>query len=312
MERDLEAERVVVVEHPAAAVGEDPALGRAAAEGADDLLDVEAGLDARGRCPRRRRGRSPARITWLTALTAWPAPIGPTWVIVVPSAARTGRARSTSAASPPTKIVRVAFCAPSLPPETGRVDHRQPALGEPRGEVPAARRRDRRAVDDERAGRGARRRRRPGRTGPPRRPACPRRRSRRCRPRRPRRPAGWPRARRRARRARRRGPGVRFQPVTAKPARARLAAIAAPIVPRPRNATRCRFGRHGGIVVDGHAARRSPYKTRTRDWRSRSRQHELGGLTGDTASLLRAPGARARSHTVVSGGAPGGTRTHDL
>ena len=58
-------------------------------------------------------------MTWLTALTAWPAPIGPTWVIVLPSAARTGRARSTSSASPPTKIVRVAFRAPSLPPETG-------------------------------------------------------------------------------------------------------------------------------------------------------------------------------------------------
>ena len=37
-------------------------------------------------------------------------------------------------------------------------------------------------------------------------------------------------------------PGVRFQPVTAKPARARLAAIAAPIVPRPRKATRPRSG----------------------------------------------------------------------
>ena len=34
-------------------------------------------------------------------------------------------------------------------------------------------------------------------------------------------------------------PGVRFQAVTVNPARARLAAIAAPIVPRPRNATRC-------------------------------------------------------------------------
>ena len=33
--------------------------------------------------------------------------------------ARIGRARSTSAASPPTKIVRVAFCAPSEPPDTG-------------------------------------------------------------------------------------------------------------------------------------------------------------------------------------------------
>ena len=42
VERDLEPERVVVVEHPAAPVGEDPALGRAAAERLDDLLDVEA------------------------------------------------------------------------------------------------------------------------------------------------------------------------------------------------------------------------------------------------------------------------------
>ena len=44
MERDLEPERVVVLEHPAAAVREDPALGRAAAERPDDLVDVEAGL----------------------------------------------------------------------------------------------------------------------------------------------------------------------------------------------------------------------------------------------------------------------------
>ena len=91
-------------------------------------------------------------MTWLTALTAWPAPIGPTWVIVRPIAVRTGRARSTSASSPPTKIVSVAFRAPSLPPETGASTIRQLALGETRGEVPAARRRDRRAVDDERPG----------------------------------------------------------------------------------------------------------------------------------------------------------------
>ena len=57
VERDLEPERVVVVEHPAAPVGQDPALGRAPAERADDLLDVEPGLDAPGRCPRRRRDR---------------------------------------------------------------------------------------------------------------------------------------------------------------------------------------------------------------------------------------------------------------
>ena len=58
-------------------------------------------------------------MTWFTALTAWPAPIGPTWVIVRPIAVSTGRARSTSRSCPPTKIVRVAFWAPSLPPETG-------------------------------------------------------------------------------------------------------------------------------------------------------------------------------------------------
>ena len=39
--------------------------------------------------------------------------------MVVPMAARTGRARSTSAASPPTMIVSVPFAAPSEPPETG-------------------------------------------------------------------------------------------------------------------------------------------------------------------------------------------------
>ena len=94
-------------------------------------------------------------MTWLTAFTAWPAPIGPTWVMVRPIAVRTGRARSTSAASPPTKIVNVAFLAPSLPPGDRGVDHREPALLEPRGEVPAARWRDRRTVDDQGARAGA-------------------------------------------------------------------------------------------------------------------------------------------------------------
>ncbi len=58
-------------------------------------------------------------MTWLTALTAWPLPAGPKWLIVEPMAASTGRARSTSPASPPTKMVSVAFLAPSEPPETG-------------------------------------------------------------------------------------------------------------------------------------------------------------------------------------------------
>src|SRR5207247_10385949 len=39
-----ETERVVVGDHPAASVGQDPALGGTAAEGFDDLLDVEPGL----------------------------------------------------------------------------------------------------------------------------------------------------------------------------------------------------------------------------------------------------------------------------
>ena len=46
-------------------------------------------------------------------------------------------------------------------------------------------------------------------------------------------------------------PGVRFQAVTAKPARARLAAIAAPIVPRPRKAT----ASWSGAVIASRPAR---------------------------------------------------------
>ena len=46
-------------------------------------------------------------------------------------------------------------------------------------------------------------------------------------------------------------PGVRFQPVTANPARARLAAIAAPIVPRPRKATRPRSGDGSAVMAAG-------------------------------------------------------------
>jgi len=45
VERDLEAQRVLVVDHPAAAVGEDPALGGSAAERLDHLSHVQAGLE---------------------------------------------------------------------------------------------------------------------------------------------------------------------------------------------------------------------------------------------------------------------------
>src|SRR5439155_21658909 len=44
VKRRLETERVVVGDHPAASVGQDPALGGTTAEGFDDLLDVEPGL----------------------------------------------------------------------------------------------------------------------------------------------------------------------------------------------------------------------------------------------------------------------------
>ena len=91
----------------------------------------------------------PARMTWLTALTAWPAPIGPTWVMVLPIAASTGRARSTSGVAADEDRERRllgAFAAT----RDGRIHHRQAAFAQARGEVPAARRGDRRAVDDER------------------------------------------------------------------------------------------------------------------------------------------------------------------
>ena len=45
MEGDLEPERIVVVDHPAAPVLQHPALGRSPAERRDHLLDVEAGPD---------------------------------------------------------------------------------------------------------------------------------------------------------------------------------------------------------------------------------------------------------------------------
>ena len=65
-------------------------------------------------------------------------------------ACRTGRARSASSGSPPTKIVRVAFFAPSEPPETGASTKPTPRSRRRRGELAVAGR-DRGAVDDEAA-----------------------------------------------------------------------------------------------------------------------------------------------------------------
>ena len=61
----------------------------------------------------------PATSTWFTALARWPAPTGPKWVILLPTTSSNGRARSTSAGSPPTSTERVPAFAPSVPPVTG-------------------------------------------------------------------------------------------------------------------------------------------------------------------------------------------------
>ena len=60
-----------------------------------------------------------ARNALFTALSASPAPIGPTCTIRLPISARTGRARSNVGSSAPTMIVRVPASAPLVPPLTG-------------------------------------------------------------------------------------------------------------------------------------------------------------------------------------------------
>src|SRR5258707_259545 len=60
-----------------------------------------------------------ATAIWFASLQAWPAPCPPMWTIVLPSASNSGRARSTSASSPPIMIERRASIAPSWPPDTG-------------------------------------------------------------------------------------------------------------------------------------------------------------------------------------------------
>ena len=178
----------------------------------------------------------PARMTWLTALVAWPDPTGPMWVMELPIAASTGRARSTSASEPPTMIVSVPFWAPSEPPETGASTSATPrsarrsassrvadgeiveqSMTRPPCGAPAATPSspNRTSVtsgvsetqmtttsDSAASVRGSGDSSAPSETGSPARP------------------------------------GVRFQTRTSKPARQRLAAIAAPIVPMPQKPTR--------------------------------------------------------------------------
>ena len=91
-------------------------------------LDAERISTARaGSIPARRATttasavatRHAADVTLLTSFMAWPVPGPPTWKIFFPRRARIGRARSRSAASPPTMIDSVASTAPRTPPETG-------------------------------------------------------------------------------------------------------------------------------------------------------------------------------------------------
>ena len=119
MERDLEPERVVVGQHPAAPIGEDPALGGAAAEGADHLLDVEAGLE-RQDDPLGDAEVGPGEDHLVDGLDRLAAAdrtdVGDRLARSPRGSAGLVRRRP---ARPPTKIVRVAFWAPSEPPETG-------------------------------------------------------------------------------------------------------------------------------------------------------------------------------------------------
>ena len=151
MERELEPERVVVVDHPAAPVGEHPALGGPAAERADHLLDVQTGLDGEDD-PLRDPDVGPGQDHLVDGLDRLPGTDrtdvgdrpahrredGPGVLDVGRIAAdedRQGRVAGTFA-----------------PTRHRRVDHPEAALGQARREVPAAGRGDGRAVDDERSG----------------------------------------------------------------------------------------------------------------------------------------------------------------
>ncbi len=55
----------------------------------------------------------------LQILAVWPAPTAPAWKMLAPIFSSRGRARSSSAASPPTMKVSVPAMAPPVPPDTG-------------------------------------------------------------------------------------------------------------------------------------------------------------------------------------------------
>ena len=59
------------------------------------------------------------RIMLLQILAACPLPAGPACTMVLPICSRIGLARPNAAALPPTIKVRLAACAPAMPPDTG-------------------------------------------------------------------------------------------------------------------------------------------------------------------------------------------------
>ncbi len=67
-----------------------------------------------------------AAIRLLTSLTVSPLPMGPTWMMVVPSTSRIGRQASSTSASPPTMIVNVPSWAFGDEPLTGASIMRSP------------------------------------------------------------------------------------------------------------------------------------------------------------------------------------------
>src|ERR1035437_7378046 len=179
----------------------------------------------------------PLITTWLTALAAWPLPRGPRWVIVLPTASKTGLARATSGSAPPTNIVRVPRRAPSDPPETGASTRPTPCS--------ASRRPKSRVASGEIVEQSMTRLPSSAPSAPPPGPkrtastsgvsdtqtmttsetaATPDGEAASCAP-------AFTRAEAR--------PGVRFHTVNEEPALRRLAAIDAPIVPRPTNPTCC-------------------------------------------------------------------------
>jgi len=60
-----------------------------------------------------------AAMIWLAALQTWPVPGSPIRVTVLPINASIGSISAKTASVAPTMIVRVAFCAPISPPDTG-------------------------------------------------------------------------------------------------------------------------------------------------------------------------------------------------